>query len=1041
MSTINISPWLKEKIQSGEVILFLGAGATIGAKKSDGSKALTGNELRDAISDKFLGGRKKDWPLNRVADYAKNQAGLSEVQHLIKELFDDLIPSDFHKLITRFRWFSIVTTNYDLVIEKAYELEVEKLQNIAALVSDGDNFSAKISDPDTVPYLKLHGSINQINVKDLPLILASEEYAKFYKNRTRLFGHFKEWGLEHPIIFCGYDIADPNIQQILFDLEDLGINRPKYAIVKPNMDDLDTAVWSARRFEVINASFEEFIKYLNNIIPKHTRNLSKLTRTVELSVAKWFKSSLTPSSELVQYFENELQHIYKGMSIVGIEPINFYKGLENDWDVYNNNLDVKRKISEDIIIETILDGELNKPVRCCLLKGHAGSGKTVTLKRTAWDAANEFGELVFFLKEGGIIRNFLIQELYNLVQTRINLFISNVIEYKADVLNLIDFSQKNKIKINLIFGSRINEWNIYGEDLAPLLDHDFDLRDLSESEINLLLKKLEHHNCLGHLRKLNHLQRKELFKLDSERQILVALHEATSGKSFEELVFDEYNNILPEEARELYLDICTLHRLKAPVRAGLISRISGITFEKFKNQLLKPLERVVRIYEDSYSRDYVYKSRHPLIAKFVFEQVLPTPEQRQNQIIRMLRYMNVDFKWDEEAFRYLIKGRDLAELFSNRVLADQIYDISESTGANLSHIKHQRANFELNHPHGHTKAALSLIEEAIMYKTYSSKSLLHTKAMIYKKMANETNIDIEKQKYRDEAKKILGILIKDPKDAYPHSGLGQVLYDELKDKIKTYSAEDMLSQRIITNLISQSEEILSDGLQKFPEDDVLLSIQADLSQILNDEPSVIKTLEIAFKNNPRSDRIAVRLSSQYLKSGRTDDAIDVLNIGLANNPGSKRIHLLLAKYYTEKNETTNKDIISHHLKRSFTEGDTNFESHILYARHEFLYGDQNESKRIFKILESQRFAPNFRNRHLGIVQDKNKKNVLYKGYVENLTDIYCFVNSSSLHDSIFIHFSQFSSIEWEKVGKNTIVQFNLGFTVRGPSGMHASIIN
>ena len=69
----------------------------------------------------------------------------------------------------------------------------------------------------------------------------------------------------------------------------------------------------------------------------------------------------------------------------------------------------------------------------------------------------------------------------------------------------------------------------------------------------------------------------------------------------------------------------------------------------------------MRVYSDRVSRDYVYQSRHPLIAKFVFEQALRRPEDRANQIIRMLRYMNVDYKWDEEAFTQLIKGKELAE--------------------------------------------------------------------------------------------------------------------------------------------------------------------------------------------------------------------------------------------------------------------------------------------------------------------------------------------------------------------------------------------
>ena len=47
MSNIQLSSWLLEKIQRGESILFLGAGATIGAKDELGKNSPTGNQLRD----------------------------------------------------------------------------------------------------------------------------------------------------------------------------------------------------------------------------------------------------------------------------------------------------------------------------------------------------------------------------------------------------------------------------------------------------------------------------------------------------------------------------------------------------------------------------------------------------------------------------------------------------------------------------------------------------------------------------------------------------------------------------------------------------------------------------------------------------------------------------------------------------------------------------------------------------------------------------------------------------------------------------------
>jgi hypothetical protein len=107
--------------------------------------------LRDAISDQFLGGEEKQKSLVQVADYAKHEAGLPEVQQFIKKKFFPLYPSDFHKLIPTFRWHSIFTTNYDLVIERAYASCSSRMQELAPIIRDGDNFSEVMSDINLLP--------------------------------------------------------------------------------------------------------------------------------------------------------------------------------------------------------------------------------------------------------------------------------------------------------------------------------------------------------------------------------------------------------------------------------------------------------------------------------------------------------------------------------------------------------------------------------------------------------------------------------------------------------------------------------------------------------------------------------------------------------------------------------------------------------------------------------------------------------------------------------------------------------------------------
>ncbi|MCS5794632.1 hypothetical protein LNP59_27605 [Klebsiella pneumoniae subsp. pneumoniae] len=113
------------------------------------------------------------------------------------------------------------------------------------------------------------------------------------------------------------------------------------------------------------------------------------------------------------------------------------------------------------------------------------------------------------------------------------------------------------------------------------------------------------------------------------------LHEATEGKTFEEIIIDEYENIYPLEAKVAYLDVCSLHRFDIGVRAGLLSRIEGVNFNEFYKKLMAPLENIVNVNYDYRVGDYVYKSRHQHIANIVFPKHFHLPKKSLNRLLKL----------------------------------------------------------------------------------------------------------------------------------------------------------------------------------------------------------------------------------------------------------------------------------------------------------------------------------------------------------------------------------------------------------------------
>jgi hypothetical protein len=200
MSSIPAS--LIEAVRDQRAILFLGAGASQGAIHPSNETVPTGESLRDMISEKFLAGQLKSKPLMAVAALAANEVGLSCFQKFIHDILEPFWPGRHHLLLPTFRWKALVTTNYDLIVERAYQQVSSSLQTIVKTVKDGDSFDARMSAAThPVGYYKLHGCIESYTDETIPLILSNEQYNSYKKTAL--------------VSTVGFVISDTNIALFL----------------------------------------------------------------------------------------------------------------------------------------------------------------------------------------------------------------------------------------------------------------------------------------------------------------------------------------------------------------------------------------------------------------------------------------------------------------------------------------------------------------------------------------------------------------------------------------------------------------------------------------------------------------------------------------------------------------------------------------------------------------------------------------------------------------------------------------------------------
>ena len=371
-------------------------------------------------------------------------------------------------------------------------------------------------------------------------------------------------------------------------------------------------------------------------------------------------------------------------------------------------LDVKRSINDSVLVDAILaDESEQKSTELFALLGPAGNGKTVALKRIAWGS-------VRYLRQSGVLspgkryhKSHVLEEIYNLTGKRSFIFVDRMILKRADIHQALTACQSRKIPVTIIGAERANEWSGFSHQVTSFLRQEFSVHYLSETEVNELLDLLTRHQALGLLADRSRQQQVDAFVKRAQRQLLVALHEATLGLPFETILKDEYENIPSPEARQLYLSICALNQFGAPVRTGLISRATGIDFPQFRERLFEPLQDVVFVEEDRYSRDNYYRARHQHVAEVVFSQVLGEQNEKFDLLVSLIQVINPEYASDAETFATIIRGRNVASMFSAVELGRLLYDTALTVSSNESHVLHQRAIFEMRHPGG-TQSTLSI---------------------------------------------------------------------------------------------------------------------------------------------------------------------------------------------------------------------------------------------------------------------------------------------------------------------------------------------
>ena len=196
---------IRQAMEDRQLVIFVGSGASIASGMPSWKQAIECIEDKMSINDK-----KYDYL--RVPQYYYNARGKKEYTQLMRKIFrhgEFLSKHAIHDKIIGFNTETIITTNYDHLIEQAAE---ENGQALFVVSKDSD-----------LPYrrggkelIKMHGDFENDN-----FVLKEQDYLLYSKNFNLIENYVKSIIGTKVVLFVGYSFSDPDLKLIFSWVKDI----------------------------------------------------------------------------------------------------------------------------------------------------------------------------------------------------------------------------------------------------------------------------------------------------------------------------------------------------------------------------------------------------------------------------------------------------------------------------------------------------------------------------------------------------------------------------------------------------------------------------------------------------------------------------------------------------------------------------------------------------------------------------------------------------------------------------------------------------
>lgn len=919
---------LRQAMESGECVLFVGAGIGGSLLDKDNKPLPYGSQLATEIADFFAIDTEGSTDLAKISRVVEiRKKGRKELNAFLQKRFTDITPDDDVRWLSTRPWRAIFTTNYDNGIERAYELNPQTIQNpvVATVTIDVGTINPMIE----IPVYHLHGAL--FGVHEPHVIITENDYGTFRERRKMLFDLLKKELLTSTILYIGYSHNDSNWKLLVNELigDMASGSRPMSYRIAPTTPAIDKEILRNMGVTTIDTDLQRFVQAARIELaaaPTTIDLLKPIEKSIPSDLAEHFKASAAAVARLLSSWTYVNQAPIQSSNLS-----RFLKGDKANWGLIAQHDVFERDIEEEIYDELLdyVTSSSRKPSSRVIL-GPAGFGMSTLLYTLGGRLVEDRAGPVFMLKEGvSLIEGDVIFAASLFPNRRPFFIVDNAADFSDQILNSIYRLRDANRPAIFLMAERINEWR---QRRGKLNASEHALESLSDPEITRLLSYLEKHGELGALEGLTPDLRFAAIKNKHGKQLLVTMREVIEGNQFDAILEDEYSNMGNELAKRLYLIVCCFSQHGALLRDTLLSELMSLSTADMYKLTAEATEGVVLYDEiDPVRGSYIARARHRTIATVVWERCGDIVS-KEELVLTAVKSLNLNHKADADAFEEFIRSTKLVDSIRTLEGRTRFFESAIQKDPESPYVRQHYARMLIRAER--PELALTQIETAIELD-FSIRVLYHTQGLVLSQLAMVAeSLELGRKRMLQAEQAFQRSLNIYEKDEYSYASLARLYLDWAK-KVPNEASD----------YVSKSEETISKGLRVVANKEHLWVASSEVQSWLGNEPGRLKDLESAVSDHPKAIYPRYLLAQAYRNAGEPQKAMEKLEPVLKENSDEFRLCIEYAKALEDMGKPYDQSIAILNFGSVFGLRDARFIA--IYAGMLFMSGHLSEADRVF----------------------------------------------------------------------------------------------